>query len=183
MVVDRWERRVYSKPLFNWKVASTEVQGSVKAFDQNEMTGRGLPLLCHPTQFDFDGTLHRRYEAVNGLRIRGIFLAGCVLAATFGARAFPVQVTARPEVGLTEEKLAAIASVAEEAIRTGKCPGAVVVVGHNGRVIYRKAFGHRALVPKKLPMTVDTIFDVASLTKVVATTTAIMQLVEQGKIV
>ena len=159
------------------------MQGSVKAFDQNEMTGRGLPLLCHPTQFDFDGTLHRRYETVNGLRMMSIFLAGCVLAATFGARAFPVQVTARPEVGFTEGKLAAIASVAEEAIRTGKCPGAVVVVGHNGRVIYRKAFGHRALVPKKLPMTVDTIFDVASLTKVVATTTAIMQLVEQGKIV
>lgn len=147
------------------------------------MTGRGLPLLCHPTQFDFDGTLHRRYETVNGLRMMSIFLAGCVLAATFGARAFPVQVTARPEVGFTEGKLAAIASVAEEAIRTGKCPGAVVVIGHEGRVIYRKAFGHRALVPKKLPMTVDTIFDVASLTKVVATTTAIMQLVEQGKIV
>jgi uncharacterized protein YbbC (DUF1343 family)/CubicO group peptidase (beta-lactamase class C family) len=85
-------------------------------------------------------------------------------------------------VGLTEEKLAAIAPVAEEAIRTGKCPGAVVAVGQGGRVIYREAFGHRALVPKELPMTVDTIFDVASLTKVVATTTAIMQLVEQGKI-
>jgi uncharacterized protein YbbC (DUF1343 family) len=112
-----------------------------------------------------------------------LFLAGCVLAATFGARAFPGQVTAGPEVGLTEEKLAAIASVAEEAIRTGKCPGAVVVIGHEARVIYRKAFGHRALVPEELPMTVDTIFDVASLTKVVATTTAIMQLVEQGKIV
>ncbi|MGD0456636.1 MAG: exo-beta-N-acetylmuramidase NamZ domain-containing protein [Terriglobia bacterium] len=112
-----------------------------------------------------------------------LFLAAGVLAATFGARAFPVQVTARPEVGLTAEKLAAIASVAEEAIRTGKCPGAVVVIGHEGRVIYRKAFGHRALVPEELPMTVHTIFDLASLTKVVATTTAIMQLVEQGKIV
>jgi len=120
---------------------------------------------------------------VSGLRIMGIFLAAGVLAATFGARAFPAQVTARPEVGLTEEKLVAIASVAEEAIRTGKCPGAVVVIGHEGRVIYRKAFGHRALVPEELPMTVDTIFDMASLTKVVATTTAIMQLVEQGKIV
>ena len=120
---------------------------------------------------------------MNGLRIMGIVLTATVLAATFGARAFPAQVTTRPEVGLTAEKLAAIASVAEEAIRTRKCPGAVVVIGHEGRVIYRQAFGHRALVPKELPMTVDTIFDVASLTKVVATTTAIMQLVEQGKIV
>jgi uncharacterized protein YbbC (DUF1343 family)/CubicO group peptidase (beta-lactamase class C family) len=86
-------------------------------------------------------------------------------------------------VGLTGQKLAAIASVAKEAIRTGKCPGAVVVVGQNARVIYRKAFGQRALVPQKLPMTLRTIFDLASLTKVVATTTAIMQLVERGKIV
>ena len=78
---------------------------------------------------------------MNGLRITGISLAACVLAAMFGARAFPVQVTARPDVGLTEKKLAAIASVAEEAIRAGKCPGAVVVIGHEGRVIYRKALG------------------------------------------
>jgi uncharacterized protein YbbC (DUF1343 family)/CubicO group peptidase (beta-lactamase class C family) len=113
----------------------------------------------------------------------GIFLAVCVFAATFGTRAFPVQATARSEVGLTKERLAAIASVVEDAIRTGKCPGAVVVIGHQGRVIYRKAFGHRALVPEELPMTVDTIFDLASLTKVVATTTAVMQLVEQGKII
>src|SRR5439155_26696892 len=53
---------------------------------------------------------------------------------------------------------------------------------NRGRVVYRKAFGRRALVPKPLPMRADTIFDLASLTKVVATTTAVMQLVEQGKI-
>jgi uncharacterized protein YbbC (DUF1343 family)/CubicO group peptidase (beta-lactamase class C family) len=119
---------------------------------------------------------------MNGLRIMAIFLAAWFLAGTPAARAFPVQRTGKQEVGLTEKKLAAIASVVEEAIRTGKCPGAVVVVGQHGRVIYRKAFGHRALVPEVLPMTVHTIFDLASLTKVVATTTAIMQLVEQGKI-
>ena len=119
---------------------------------------------------------------MSGLRIMSFFLAACVLAGTSAARAFPVQRTARPEVGLSQKKLAAIASVVKEAIRTGKCPGAVVVIGHGGRVIYRKAFGHRALVPEELPMTVHTIFDLASLTKVVATTTAIMQLVEQGKI-
>jgi len=85
-------------------------------------------------------------------------------------------------VGLTEEKLAAIASVAEEAIRTGKCPGAVVVVGQGGRVIYRKAFGHRSLEPRREALTTDTVFDLASLTKVVATTTAVMQLDERGKV-
>jgi uncharacterized protein YbbC (DUF1343 family)/CubicO group peptidase (beta-lactamase class C family) len=113
----------------------------------------------------------------------GLFLAACVLAGTPGARAVSVQKTRKPEGGLSPQKLAAIDSVAKEAIRTGECPGAVVVVGQAGRVVYRKAFGHRALVPRELPMSVHTIFDMASVTKVVATTTAIMQLVEQGKIV
>jgi uncharacterized protein YbbC (DUF1343 family)/CubicO group peptidase (beta-lactamase class C family) len=49
-------------------------------------------------------------------------------------------------------------------------------------VIYRKAFGNRALEPRREAMTVDTIFDVASLTKVVATTTAVMQLVQKGEV-
>lgn len=56
-----------------------------------------------------------------------------------------------------------------------------MLVGHDGNVIYRKAYGERSLEPTRAPMTVDTIFDIASLTKVVATTTAMMQLVEQGK--
>jgi uncharacterized protein YbbC (DUF1343 family)/CubicO group peptidase (beta-lactamase class C family) len=79
-------------------------------------------------------------------------------------------------------KLAAIAPVIERAVREGKMPGAVVLIGHNGRVVYRRAFGYRALVPRRLPMRVDTIFDLASLTKVIATTTAIMQLLEEGKL-
>lgn len=57
-----------------------------------------------------------------------------------------------------------------------------MLVGHDGKVVYRKAYGYRELEPKRVPMTVDTIFDLASLTKVIATTTAVMQLVEQGKI-
>jgi len=61
-------------------------------------------------------------------------------------------------------------------------PGAVVLIGHNGQVAYRKAFGSRALEPRREAMTVDTIFDLASLTKVIATTTSVMQLVERGKI-
>ena len=65
---------------------------------------------------------------------------------------------------------------------TKKLPGAVVVIGHKGKIVYRKAFGNRALVPNVEKMTVDTIFDMASLTKVVATTTSIMILVERGQI-
>ena len=79
-------------------------------------------------------------------------------------------------------RLSAVDSVIQRAITDNGIPGAVLVVGHNAKVIYRKAYGHRALEPKREPMTLDTIFDLASLTKVVATTTAIMQLMEQGKV-
>src|SRR5690349_24800751 len=61
-------------------------------------------------------------------------------------------------------------------------PGAVLLVWHNGQVMYHKAFGNRSLEPRWEMMTLDTIFDLASLTKVVATTTAIMQLVERGQV-
>ncbi len=61
-------------------------------------------------------------------------------------------------------------------------PGAVLIVGHDGSVIYRKAYGSRALEPRREVMTLDTVFDVASLTKVIVTTTAVMQLVERGKV-
>jgi len=73
-------------------------------------------------------------------------------------------------------------SVVESAIQNHEIPGAVLVVGHDGRVIYRKAFGNRSLEPTRALMTVDTIFDIASLTKVVATTNAVMQLVDQGRV-
>ena len=84
---------------------------------------------------------------------------------------------------LNEQRLEGIAPLVEAAVQANKIPGAVVLIGHDGQVVYRKAFGERSLVPERLPMAVDTIFDMASMTKVVATTTAVMQLVEQGKIV
>ena len=61
-----------------------------------------------------------------------------------------------------------------QAIAEKKLPGAVVLVGRGDRILYQKAIGNRALVPVAEPMTLDTIFDLASLTKVVATTTSVM---------
>jgi len=75
-----------------------------------------------------------------------------------------------------------IDAVIGQAIRDNRLPGAVLVAGHQGRIVYRKAYGNRALVPAVEPMTVDTIFDCASLTKVIATTSAMMKLFEQGKV-
>ena len=83
---------------------------------------------------------------------------------------------------LRDDQLAPIAALVEKAINDGKTPGAVVLIGNDDHVVYRRAFGFRSLKPEKSLMTADTLFDVASLTKVVATTTAIMQLVENGRI-
>jgi uncharacterized protein YbbC (DUF1343 family)/CubicO group peptidase (beta-lactamase class C family) len=99
---------------------------------------------------------------------------------TFFFGSLPALAAARkaaPSVGL-----GVIDPIVQEAIRDGQIPGAVVLVGHDGQVIYRKAFGERSLEPRREAMTVDTIFDLASLTKVVATTTAVMQLVQKGQI-
>lgn len=70
----------------------------------------------------------------------------------------------------------------QQAIQEKKVPGAVIVVGHNGSIVYRKAYGNQALLPAPQPMAIDTIFDIASLTKVVATTPSVMKLFEQGKL-
>jgi uncharacterized protein YbbC (DUF1343 family)/CubicO group peptidase (beta-lactamase class C family) len=82
----------------------------------------------------------------------------------------------------SDVRLTGVDSIIQQAIGEGDIPGAVLVVGHDGKVIYRKAYGERALEPRREPMTLDTIFDLASLTKVIATTTAMMQLMEQGKV-
>ncbi len=79
-------------------------------------------------------------------------------------------------------RFARIAQVANQEIAAGNTPGAVILVGHQGRVVYTKGFGLRTSVPHPQPMTTDTIFDLASLTKVVATTTAVMQLVDAGRL-
>ena len=79
-------------------------------------------------------------------------------------------------------RLGNVDAIINQAIADGNIPGAVLVVGHNGAIVYRKAYGERALEPRREPMTLDTIFDLASLTKVIATTTAVMQLVELGKV-
>ena len=89
---------------------------------------------------------------------------------------------AAPARTANSPNLAVLDSIVLDAIHDRQIPGAVLLVGHDGKVIYRKAFGNRALEPRREPMTADTIFDIASLTKVVATTTAVMQLVQKGEV-
>jgi uncharacterized protein YbbC (DUF1343 family)/CubicO group peptidase (beta-lactamase class C family) len=94
-----------------------------------------------------------------------LFLAAGLASAQTGWRGSPV-----------------LDRVIRQAIREDRIPGAVLVVGHAGRILHRKAYGFRSLEPRREPMTVDTIFDCASLTKIVATTSSLMLLLEAGKI-
>ncbi len=122
----------------------------------------------------------------------GVFLvvACCLSLCVEGSAAAGLRPAWQPEAAVPTKststvapvRLGAVDSIIEQAISDGNIPGAVLVVGHDGRVIYRKAYGHRALEPKLESMTLETVFDLASLTKVIATTTAVMQLVEQGKV-
>ena len=72
--------------------------------------------------------------------------------------------------------------IMEKAVADGNIPGGVLLIGHNGKIAYRRAFGFRSLEPVRERMTIDTIFDLASLTKCIATTTSIMKLVQQGRV-
>ena len=72
--------------------------------------------------------------------------------------------------------------ILQNAVTNKLTPGVVCIVGHNGAVIYRKAYGFRSTNPILEPMTVDTVFDMASLTKVMATTGSIMRMVQLGQI-
>ena len=83
---------------------------------------------------------------------------------------------------LAQQPFADVDAIIDTAVQSGLIPGAVLAIGHNGQVVYLRAYGSRSLVPAREPMTVDTIFDAASLTKVMATTPSVMKLFEQGKI-
>ena len=98
------------------------------------------------------------------------------------AQATPSRTVLPPSPVIDVKRLDAIEPIVLEAIEEKKLPGAVVLVGHRDRIVYQKAFGNRALVPAVEPMTLDTIFDLASLTKVVATTTSVLMLVEDGRV-
>ena len=94
----------------------------------------------------------------------------------------PLETVAPESVGLSPARLGRIDEVIGRSIAKKEIPGAVVLVGRHGKVAFRKAYGNRALAPSVEPMTVDTVFDLASLTKPVATAAAVMTLVEQGRV-
>ena len=76
----------------------------------------------------------------------------------------------------------ALAGTIDEAVGRGAFPGAVVLVSRAGEVVYHQAFGCRSLIPDRTPMATTTVFDLSSLTKPLATTTALLLLLREGRI-
>lgn len=89
---------------------------------------------------------------------------------------------ATPSPEMKSQNLSVLDGIVQGAVKRGEIPGAVLLVGHRGRIIYLRAFGARAILAHREEMTIDTIFDLASLTKPVATAPSVMKLVEQGKL-
>ncbi|WP_156746418.1 serine hydrolase domain-containing protein [Mycobacterium sp. 1423905.2] len=102
----------------------------------------------------------------------------------------PAKVPKLPEVA-PAPAFASVSKLIDDAIAANKLPGAVVVVGHGGDIVFHQAYGSRKLASEPgldgqpapaAPMTEDTLFDLASLTKILATATAVMQLYEHGQV-
>ncbi|MCX6567849.1 MAG: serine hydrolase [Candidatus Aminicenantes bacterium] len=109
-------------------------------------------------------------------------LALLVIGALSAASGQPLPAAKPEDVGMSSKHLAYLDEIIGAAVAGKDFPGAVLLVAHNGKIVFRKAYGESQLVPEKRPMAVDMIFDLASITKPVATATSVMILVEQGKI-
>jgi len=86
------------------------------------------------------------------------------------------------EVGFSARKLSALDTIIRDAIKDSATPGAVLLVARDGVIVYQKAFGRFTYSPHSEKVTVNTIYDLASVTKVAATTISIMKLYDEGKI-
>lgn len=102
--------------------------------------------------------------------------------AAEGASKSPIAVAEPAEVGFDADAFAAIDRLVERCIDEGLMPGAVVGVMRHDKIVYARAFGNREVADEVVPMTLDTRFDIASMTKPIATATSIVQLVERGVI-
>src|SRR5262245_32779411 len=86
------------------------------------------------------------------------------------------------DAGMDAQHLARIDAIVAEGLAEKRMPGCVVCIGRRGRIVLLKAYGNKQLQPAEVPMTTDTLFDMASITKPVATATSVMLLVERGQL-
>lgn len=122
----------------------------------------------------------RLYVVAKGVFLTSLLLCWVVLPECLLAAKLPM--VAPADVGLDAERLKPLDALIERHIAAGEMPGCVLAVGRHGKLALLKAYGNRQEQPDQERMTTDTIFDLASLTKPVATATSIMVLVERGDI-
>jgi len=115
-----------------------------------------------------------------------LFLLGLICQAVVACATATTPASAAPPAAASatspSQAAEAIGAIVRDEIAAGRVPGTVVVLGIGDRIVVRQAYGNRSVMPSVQPATLDTIYDAASLTKVMATSVAIMQLVERGQI-
>ena len=112
-----------------------------------------------------------------------VCLGMCWVCAGANAAAATKLAQVEPEqVGMRSDVLAKIDDIVAKGLAEGQMPGCVVAVGRHGRLAFKKAYGFRQTQPKSTEMTTDTLFDLASLTKPIATATSVMILMERGQV-
>ncbi len=123
-----------------------------------------------------------RSSTLGGPDVRpgAVFLLLCLLMTPDSLAGLPVADPAF--VGMDADRLRRIDGAIDQAIARGQVPGAVVLIGRRGSIVYARASGRRSLAPTAEPMTRETAFDMASLTKPIATATSILILIEEGKL-
>lgn len=125
-----------------------------------------------------------RFALSQGMILRRlmVLLLGASTVAMAVQAESRLPVVAPREAGMDAGHLDRIDQIVAAGLAEKNMPGCVVCVGRHGRIVFRRAYGFRQLEPEKQAMTVDTVFDMASITKPVATATSVMQLIERGQV-
>ncbi len=112
------------------------------------------------------------------------FLAAALLclacAVSFPSQAKGLKKASPESAGMDSERLEKVDQLIYDAIDQGEMPGAVLAVVRGNKLVYLKAYGNKSVVPDTVPMTTNTVFDLASCSKVVGTTMSMMYLLESG---
>jgi uncharacterized protein YbbC (DUF1343 family)/CubicO group peptidase (beta-lactamase class C family) len=113
---------------------------------------------------------------------KALSLLPILILLAISLAAAPAPKKKKPVTAKETANFAPVDALVQEQINDRTMTGAVLLVGHGGKIVHQKAFGLRATTPRVEPMTLDTVFDLASLTKVVGTTPSVMRMVQYGQV-
>ena len=114
--------------------------------------------------------------------MKNFYLFLSIFLVSVSVIAQPLKRVSPQESGMDPVRLSQVDRIIEESIKTGEIPGAVLAVVRDGKMAFLKAYGNKSVYPSQEKMTVNTVFDLASVSKPVGTAIAFMQLVEQGRV-